>query len=151
MRTKIYSTSTLTAEQLSLFLAANGLGVDSGELLTPAGARTGFVAGADGVFCLTLCEDGYTADEIEVKAWWPGFRAAWIVVGAHEPEEIGPTLGPDEVVCDLCNATIVTRPVPVVNTDALCPKCFERTGLPFPGSIPLYIPEMLRSCICVEA
>jgi hypothetical protein len=151
MRTKIYSTSTLTAEQLSLFLAANGLSVDSGELLTPTGTRVGFAAGADGIFCLTLCEDGYTADETEVKAWWPGFRTAWIVVGTREPDEIGPTLGPDEVVCDFCNATIVSRPVPVVNTNALCPECFERTGLPFPGSVSPYVPEMLRPYIHVEA
>jgi hypothetical protein len=142
-----YSASTLTAEELSLFLAANGLSMNrtSGKIFTPAGIEVGFVADTDGVFRLTLCEEEYTLDETEVKAWWPGFRTAWIIVGAREPAEIGPTLGPHEVVCDFCNATIVIRPVPVVNTDALCPKCFERTGLRFPGSVSPYVPEALQS------
>jgi hypothetical protein len=144
-----YSTSTLTAEQLSLFLATNGLGVDraSGKLLTPGGQEVGVVADAGGVFRLTLFEEEYTIYGTVVKAWWPGFRTAWIIVGARKPDEIGPTLGPHEVICDFCNATIVTRPVPVVDTNALCPECFERTGLRFPGRVSPYTPEALQLCV----
>jgi len=41
--------------------------------------------------------------------------------------EVGDTLSADEVICDLCNADVVVRPVPVVwENYAVCLECLDR-------------------------
>lgn len=41
---------------------------------------------------------------------------------------IVPPPPPDDLwVCDYCNATITVRPIPVVESNALCAECFMRT------------------------
>lgn len=40
--------------------------------------------------------------------------------------EEGPMLTADEVYCDLCNADVVVRPVPVIGGYALCINCLEK-------------------------
>ena len=130
----------MTGEQLDRFLAANGLHVDpDGALLAPGGEKVGTVAPVDGgTFLALVFEEGYRRGEDEVTAWWPEFRPAWVIVTSSGETEIGDTLGPGEAICDRCNANITTRPVPVVGDWALCPSCFARLDLPFPGSVEPY-------------
>jgi len=143
----------LTREQMDGFLAANGLtiGPDS-ALLTPDGEKIGVAVENERSFHLTVFEEAYRHGQTTVKAWWPGFRTAWIIVGFGGQDEdeadIGPTLGPDEVLCDYCNATVIERPVPVVDTYALCAACFSRLGLPFPGHVTPYVPEAWEEYAC---
>ena len=66
--------------------------------------------------------------------WWdpPKERAAFLAVFADEDDLIameGPLLTDAEVICDLCNALVDVRPVPVWKAGsqyALCPDCFRR-------------------------
>jgi len=54
----------------------------------------------------------------------PPVRASYIFVDEDGEVEYGPPLA--EVYCDLCNAEIVIRPVPVVGTYALCLDCLNK-------------------------
>lgn len=59
-----------------------------------------------------------------LKLWTPPeSRQPYVFVGEDWEIEFGPELGEDEVYCDLCNATILLRPVPVVDGYALCLEC----------------------------
>jgi hypothetical protein len=132
----------MNREQLDCFLVANGLrtGPD-GALLAPKGENVGTVTLVDGgAFLILMSEESYRQGEEEVKAWWPEFRPAWVLVAPDGEIEVGDTLGPDEVICDVCNAEVTIRPVPVVNGYARCRRCFGDLGLPFPGRIEPYEP-----------
>jgi hypothetical protein len=132
----------MTKEQLDYFLVANGLRTEPvGALLAPKGEKVGTVTLVDGdTFLNLVSEEGYRQGEDEVKAWWPEFRPAWVLVAPDGEIEVGDTLGPDEVICDVCNAEVMIRPVPVVNGCARCRRCFGDLDLPFPGRIEPYEP-----------
>ena len=72
----------MTEEQLGCFLVSNGLHAESnGALLAPEGEKMGTVALVDdGTFPVLVCEEGYRQGEDEVRAWWPEFRPAWVIV-----------------------------------------------------------------------
>jgi hypothetical protein len=132
----------MTGEQLDRFLAANGLHAGpGGALLAPRGEQVGVMirVGA-GAFLALVYEEGYRQGDDEVVAWWPGSRLAWALTVPGGETEVGSTLGPDEVICDTCNAEVTVRPVPVVNGYARCARCFGHLGLPFPGRIEPYDP-----------
>jgi len=137
----------LTPEQLACFLKANGLVMSSvNYLLTPRGETVGMVLPTGQTFLVIVFEEGYIRKDEEetvtVTAWWPSFRPSWVETDlSGSTISVGPPLGPDEVICDVCNAVITIRPVPLVGSYALCPRCFEKTGLPFPGRIQPYEPE----------
>ncbi len=139
MGTRSYRLSRKGARQ---YLEANDLRVQDGELLAPTGARIGKAVEAGDTVLLVVFEEGYGRGGVRVTAWWPHFRPSYVLVGGGETE-VGPTLGPDEVICDACNREVLIRPVPVVDGYALCRSCFERTGLDFPGTIPPYVPAAL--------
>lgn len=40
--------------------------------------------------------------------------------------EEGTLLTEQEVYCDLCNADVIIRPVPVIGSYALCPECLDK-------------------------
>ena len=132
----------MTGEQLDCFLVANGLRIEpSGTLLAPEGEKVGTVALVDdGTFLARVFEESYRQGENEVTAWWPEFRPAWVIITPDGGMEVGSTLGPGEVICDVCNAEVTIRPVPVVNGYARCARCFGDLGLPFPGHIEPYDP-----------
>jgi hypothetical protein len=132
----------MTKEQLDCFLVANGLRAEpDGALLAPKDEKVGTVALTDeGVFLTFIPQEGYRQGEDEVSAWWPEFRPAWVLVAPDGEIEVGDTLGPDEVICDVCNAEVTIRPVPVVNGYARCRRCFSDLDLPFPGRIEPYEP-----------
>ena len=132
----------MSREQLGCFLVANGLRAEpDGTLLAPKGEKVGTVTLVDGGTLLILVsEEGYRQGEDEVRAWWPEFRPAWVIVAPDGEIEVGDTLGPDEVICDVCNAEVTIRPVPVVNGYARCRRCFSDLDLPFPGCIEPYEP-----------
>jgi hypothetical protein len=132
----------MTKEQLDCFLVANGLHAEpDGALLAPKGEKVGAVTLVDGgAFRILVSEEGYRQGEDEVKVWWPEFRPAWVLVAPDGEIEVGDTLGPDEVICDVCNAEVMIRPVPVVNGYARCRRCFGDLDLPFPGHIKPYEP-----------
>ena len=132
----------MTEEQLDCFLVSNGLHAESnGALLVPEGEKMGTVALIDdGTFLALVCEEGYRQGENEVTAWWPEFRPAWVIITPDGGMEVGSTLGPGEVICDVCNAEVTIRPVPVVNGYARCARCFSDLGLPFPGHVEPYDP-----------
>ena len=77
-------------------------------------------------------------DGCEITAWWPAFRPAWTLVTGDGEVEVGDLLGPEDVICDLCNADVSIRPVPMVGSYALCTACFARQGFAFPGTISPY-------------
>jgi hypothetical protein len=137
----------MTEDQLHAFVVANGLerGPD-GLLLAPNEAIVGIVTGCSS-FRVTIFEEEYERQGEVVRAWWPTARPSWILIGGLADDgdrEVGPPLGPDEAICDLCNATITTRPVPVVSDYALCQACFQETGLPFPGTVEPYVPHIFE-------
>lgn len=146
-------------DALRNFLRANGLRPDLDQevslIRTPDDhivgvAVLGAAVGAVGAVAF-LAGEQYTApDGTEVAAWWPTARPAWTLIPLDEnlqedteAVEVGPTLGPDEVVCDICNDLILIRPVPLVDGHALCRRCFSRTGLRFPSGVAPYVPEAL--------
>jgi hypothetical protein len=57
----------------------------------------------------------------------PPSRTSFVITGWEDDEVktiVGPSLGDDEVDCDLCGATTPLRPVPLAwGTHALCPAC----------------------------
>ena len=125
---------------MARFLTVDGLHVEStGALLAPRGEKVGTVIQiGEGASLVLIFEEGYTRGRDEVRAWWPGFRPAWIIVTDDGKTKVGDALGPDEVTCDRCNANITIRPVPVVGDCALCPSCFAKLDLPFPGKVEPY-------------
>lgn len=56
----------------------------------------------------------------------PPLRPSYVFVDDDGQIEEGAPLSADEVYCDLCNAEIVIRPVPVVGTYALCLGCLAK-------------------------
>lgn len=130
--------------QMQRFLAANGLRKRNNFVVTPDGRSVGYTVRFQAGTKLTLIfEPYYVRNGCEVKLWWPDFRPAWRIIGGGE-DAIGPTLGPEEAICDLCNARIQMRPVPVVEGHALCRECWEDMGLPLPGNFNLYDPEVVN-------
>jgi len=59
--------------------------------------------------------------------WYPQERPSYAVMDwdGNVVQE-GPTLGPDEVYCDICNAPVFVRPVPALGSYAVCLECFHR-------------------------
>ena len=132
----------LSQEQLGRFLTANGLRLtEGGFVVAPEEDLVGLIAGNRRGFYVVIFEESYHQEHCTIKAWWPSFRPAWIIFGGDEVDT-GPILGPDEVICDFCNDTIISRPVPVVGYDALCPACFGGLGLRFPSRIKPYVPSL---------
>ena len=139
----------MTPEQLACFLAGNGLHVEGRLLVAPEVHIVGILnpsrpsSRAILVVEEKLCWDGY-----EVSAWWLAFRPAWTITAPGGEVEVGETLGPDLVVCDLCNADVKLRPVPVVNGYAHCCRCFATYGFAVPGRVRPYPvhPEGLLQC-----
>ena len=144
----------MTVGQLARFTSANGLSLDGSLLFAPDGKNVGRVrlasprGSAQGVrgapLILSVFQESYTlppqagCESCQVTAWWPTFRPAWTLVTGDGEVEVGDLLGPDEVICDLCNAEVAIRPVPMVGSYALCTACFTRQGFAFPGTISPY-------------
>jgi len=129
----------MTEAQLARFLAANGLRLEGPQLLAPQGEVVGVVRRArDESPTIQILQESYQHDGCQVAAWWPTFRPAWTLVTDDGEVEVGDLLGPDEVICDLCNVDVAIRPVPVVGRYALCTDCFAKMGIPFPGSVRPY-------------
>jgi hypothetical protein len=133
---------TMSEAQLARFLAANGLRLEGTQLLAPQGEVVGVVRRArDESPTIQILQESYNLpaqaghDGCQVAAWWPAFRPAWTLITDDGEVEVGDLLGPDEVICDLCNAEVTARPVPMVGSYALCAACFARQDVPFPGSV----------------
>lgn len=134
----------LEAKWIQRLLDGNGLRQSGEKLLAPDDRCIGMVLRhRDPLFRLVaLLEVATVQGDSRVVAWWPKPRSAWTIWMGDEMES-GRMLGPEEVVCDLCNDAVLIRPVPVVDTYALCAGCFARSGLVFPGCIKPYIPIAL--------
>jgi hypothetical protein len=65
--------------------------------------------------------------------WWtpPVNRPAYILHTKDGETEEGMSIPDNLVICDICNATISLRPVPLLYISyATCPVCFQRdTGI----------------------
>lgn len=137
----------MQTEAFEAFLAAHGLSCDeTGVVWAPTGQAAAFTIRVEGIptMWLGMYEESYQADGSEVKSWWPMARPSYVISDFDgNVLEIGPPLGPDEVICDLCSAEIHTRPVPVVDDNALCPECFAELGIPFPSLFEPYDPSLL--------
>jgi len=141
----------MTAEQLRQFLQVNDLKIkiENGLIIAPEGAMIGVAVTGGDMTSVVLFEEGYSRGELQVTAWWPTSRPAYAIIGGDgDIEEIGPTLSPDEVFCDYCNAVVCIRPVPVVHGYALCRACFGKLSKKhslddFPGRVQPYIPAAL--------
>ncbi|MEJ5200594.1 MAG: hypothetical protein WHV66_00060 [Anaerolineales bacterium] len=59
--------------------------------------------------------------ELTIELWNPTERTGKIISNGEEAYRW--TLRADEVYCDLCNATVLLRPVPVISGYALCLRC----------------------------
>jgi hypothetical protein len=167
----------MTVGQLARFASANGLRLDGSRLFAPDGENVGRVRLVRGApLILLVFQESYSLpaqagdDGCLVTAWWPAFRPAWTLVTGDGQVEIGDLLGPDEVICDLCNAEVTIRPVPLVQFRAvpetakqsrakrgiavggyaLCAACFARQGMPFPGTIGPYCVLPARDCERVD-
>jgi hypothetical protein len=135
----------VTVARLAHFMSANGLRLDGCRLFAPNGENVGIVRHVrGGPLALLVFQETYRLpaqagqNGSQVTAWWPAFRPAWAIAASDGTLEVGETLGPDEVICDLCNADITTRPVPVVGGYAYCAACFAGLGIPFPGRVQPY-------------
>jgi hypothetical protein len=53
--------------------------------------------------------------------------------------EEGPMLTADEVYCDLCNADVLVRPVPVIDGHVVCLRCLQEIDPKWPEQIPLEV------------
>ena len=143
----------VTVGQLARFASANGLRLDGSRLFAPDGKNVGRVRLVRGApLILSVFQESYDLpaqagdDGCQVTAWWPAFRPAWTLVTGDGEVEIGDLLGPDEVICDLCNAEVTIRPVPMLGSYALCTACFARQGMPFPGTVGPYCVLPIRDC-----
>jgi hypothetical protein len=71
-----------------------------------------------------------TTQQTETQwTWWtpPVNRPAYILHTDGGKIEEGISIPDDFVICDICNATISLRPVPLLYTSyATCPVCFQR-------------------------
>jgi hypothetical protein len=123
----------VSPDQLVEVVTANGLELVGEGLFTPDGTRVGVVhvGKSKSKAKVVLLSPEYEDRHQVVRAWWPGFRRAWSIT-TGDRVSLGPVLGPDEVICDICNRRVQMRPVPVVNEYALCRDCFSDTGLAFP-------------------
>jgi hypothetical protein len=157
----------MTVGQLARFVSANGLRLDGSRLYAPDGKKVGSVRlalsrafGPEGFgraqpraagrrvrgapLILSVFQESYSLpaqaghDGCEITAWWPAFRPTWTLVTGDGEVEVGDLLGPEEVICDLCNADVSIRPVPMVGSYALCTACFIRQGFAFPGTVGPY-------------
>jgi hypothetical protein len=150
MRTPIDIESVqMTPDQFGDFIAAHALTIQRGRipaLLTPCGQEVGLAARQGDVVTLWLCTGAYQAQSAVIKAWWPTERPLVIIsdLDGSNAQCLG-RLGPSEVICDLCNAEVRIRPVPIVGNDALCKDCFKQTRLPWPGGITPYAVEPRRT------
>ena len=90
---------------------------------------------AEGLEEVLIVEEKRRCDGGKITAWWPVFRLAWTLITSDGEVEVGGVLGPDEVICDLCNAEVTIRPVPVLNGYAHCAACFASLGVAFPGRV----------------
>lgn len=62
-----------------------------------------------------------------LELWMPPeTRPSFVIVDEDGEVEVGPELTDAEVYCDLCNADIPLRPVPVVDGYALCLECLAK-------------------------
>jgi hypothetical protein len=143
----------LTVGQLARFTSANGMRLDGSRLFAPNGKNVGRVRLARGApLILSAIQESYVLpaqaghDGCEITAWWPAFRPAWMLVTGDGEVEVGDMLGPDDVICDLCNADVSIRTVPMVGSYALCTACFARQGMPFPGTVGPYCVLPIRDC-----
>ena len=134
-----YIKHQMTEQQLACFLAANGLRPDGNLLLAPQGESVGMIDRAgEGSRVILIVEEKRRCDGGKLTAWWPVFRLAWTLITSDGEVEVGGVLGPDEVVCDLCNAEVTIRPVPVLNGYAHCAACFASLDVSFPGRVRPY-------------
>jgi hypothetical protein len=161
----------MTVGQLARFTSANGLCLGGSRLfvldgknvgsarlasaraLDPSSSRECSYRGGEGApLILSVFQESYILpaqaghDGCEITAWWPAFRPAWTLVTDDGEVEVGDMLGPDEVICGLCNAEVTIRPVPMVGSYALCTACFARQGMPFPSTVGPYCVLPIRDC-----
>jgi len=62
-----------------------------------------------------------------IELWFPPkTRPSFVLVDEDGNDEVGAELTDAEVYCDLCNADIPLRPVPVVSGYALCLDCLPK-------------------------
>ena len=81
-----------------------------------------------------------TDDITTIELWYPEARPSYIAYTANgELSEIGPTLGADEAYCDLCNADIPIRPVPMIGSYALCLECLAKVVPSWKEMVPAHI------------
>jgi hypothetical protein len=131
----------MSERQLAQFVAANGLLRRGRALLAPEGQMVGrAVVAAQGLVDVVTLEETYTWDCHHVRVWWPGFRPGWSILTVNGDLAKGDLLGPDQVICDVCNTQIVIRPVPVVDGYARCADCFARLVIPLSESVRPYCP-----------
>ena len=131
-----YIRHQMTEEQLACFLAANGLRPDVNQLLAPQGESVGMIDRAgEGSRMILIVEEKRRCDGGDLTAWWPVSRLAWTLITSDGEVEVGDVLGPDEVICDLCNAEVANPLVPVLNGYAHCAACFAGLGVAFPGRV----------------
>ncbi|WP_322793328.1 hypothetical protein [Bellilinea sp.] len=61
----------------------------------------------------------------KITLWYPEERPAFVIY-TEDGVEVGPTLGANEVYCDLCNAAVPLDPAPMVEGYVLCLDCLEK-------------------------
>ena len=75
-----------------------------------------------------------------IVLWNPPERRISFVIHWDDGDvTIGPPLSADEVYCDLCNADVVVRPVPVIDGHALCLRCLHRVEPEWPKQVPFEV------------
>lgn len=63
----------------------------------------------------------------KITLWYPPrVRPSFVFVYDDGQIEEGAPLSADEVYCDICNADVIVRPVPVVGSYALCLDCLAK-------------------------
>lgn len=139
-------TGLLSKKHFATFLSANGLSHHQSILTSRRNLPVGraYRHFNSDYMNVEIIETGLERDGRKAAAWWPRPRASFHMLDESGAIELsGDLLDTDEVVCDLCNAEVLIRPVPVVATDALCAECFASLSLPFPSLIRPYIPTAL--------
>lgn len=61
----------------------------------------------------------------KITLWYPQERPAYVFLDEDGQVEEGPLLSSDEVYCDICNADVIVRPVPMIGSYALCLRCLS--------------------------